>query len=175
MTDYAHLMSGDRTVSTSPADLVGGMHHHLIHHSLDPCSSFAGRGGPASGGAKPSTATTGGGGGTFAGIPTQSSMLQAVDKLKFFLATAPSHFDQDETRADDGPRGGRRGGEGGQDAAAAREERCLNRFQLPTGELISCVLWNGLFHVSPPNSVLPPRRPCTGALDWIDRVTDGLG
>lgn len=60
-------------------------------------------------------------------------MLEAVDKLKFFLATAPGSFDTSPYDPND---------------PVAREERCLNRFQLPTGELISCVLWNGLFHVS---------------------------
>ncbi|CAH7688103.1 Zn-finger, C2H2 type-transcription factor [Phakopsora pachyrhizi] len=67
------------------------------------------------------------------GIPSQQSMLEAVDKLKFFLATAPGSFDTSPYDPND---------------PVAREERCLNRFQLPTGELISCVLWNGLYHVS---------------------------
>lgn len=61
------------------------------------------------------------------------AMLEAVDKLKFFLATAPGSFDQAPYDMNDG---------------VAREERCLNRFALPTGELISCVLWNGLYHIS---------------------------
>lgn len=69
------------------------------------------------------------------GIPSQQSMLEAVDKLKFFLATAPGSFDQSPYDPND---------------PVAREERCLNRFQLPTGELISCVLWNGLYHVCVP-------------------------
>ncbi|PLW46411.1 hypothetical protein PCANC_00159 [Puccinia coronata f. sp. avenae] len=67
------------------------------------------------------------------GIPSQQSMLEAVDKLKFFLATAPTSFDTSPYDQQD---------------PVAREERCLNRFQLPTGELISCVYWNGLYHVS---------------------------
>ncbi|KNZ61697.1 transcription factor STE12 [Puccinia sorghi] len=67
------------------------------------------------------------------GIPSQQSMLEAVDKLKFFLATAPTSFDTSPYDQSD---------------PVAREERCLNRFQLPTGELISCVYWNGLYHVS---------------------------
>ncbi|KAI7947173.1 hypothetical protein MJO28_009081 [Puccinia striiformis f. sp. tritici] len=67
------------------------------------------------------------------GIPSQESMLQAVDKLKYFLATAPTSFDSSPYDPQD---------------PVAREERCLNRFQLPTGELISCVYWNGLYHVS---------------------------
>jgi hypothetical protein len=66
------------------------------------------------------------------GNPSQQSMLEAVDKLKFFLATAPTSFDTSPYDPQD---------------PVAREERCLNRFQLPTGELISCVYWNGLYHV----------------------------
>lgn len=71
--------------------------------------------------------------GLYTTMPTQESMLKAVDQLKFFLATAPGHFDQSPYDTTD---------------PVAREERCLNRFQLPTGELISCVMWNGLYHVS---------------------------
>ncbi|OAV93192.1 hypothetical protein PTTG_05606 [Puccinia triticina 1-1 BBBD Race 1] len=67
------------------------------------------------------------------GNPSQQSMLEAVDKLKYFLATAPTSFDTSPYDQQD---------------PVAREERCLNRFQLPTGELISCVYWNGLYHVS---------------------------
>jgi hypothetical protein len=66
------------------------------------------------------------------GIPSQRSMLKAVDKLRFFLATAPTSFDTSPYNQQD---------------PVAREERCLNRFQLPTGEPISCGYWNGFYHV----------------------------
>jgi hypothetical protein len=65
--------------------------------------------------------------------PDPGSLLEAVDKLKFFLATAPGSFDQSPYDPND---------------VAAREERCFNRFLLPTGELVSCVLWNGLYHIT---------------------------
>ena len=61
------------------------------------------------------------------------NLLDAVDKLKFFLATAPGGFDQTPFDPND---------------SSAREQRALNRFTLPTGELISCVLWNGLYHIT---------------------------
>jgi hypothetical protein len=57
-------------------------------------------------------------------------LLDAVDRLKFFLATAPTSF---EPSPDD---------------AAPWEDRYLNRFSLPTGDSISCVLWNGLYHIT---------------------------
>lgn len=62
------------------------------------------------------------------------AMLEAVDKLKFFLATAPGSFEQATASDHSEP--------------LSQEERCFNRFVLPTGELVSCVLWNGLYHIS---------------------------
>ncbi|ORY45440.1 STE like transcription factor-domain-containing protein, partial [Leucosporidium creatinivorum] len=64
------------------------------------------------------------------GNPSSSSLLEAVDKLKFFLATAPSTFPASPS------------------PPPPDEDRALNRFLLPTGELISCVLWNGLYHIT---------------------------
>jgi hypothetical protein len=65
--------------------------------------------------------------------PGSSGLLDAVNKLKFFLATAPGSFNQTPYDLND---------------VVAREERCLNRFQLPTGETVSCVHWNGLYHIT---------------------------
>lgn len=47
--------------------------------------------------------------------------LQQVDNLKYFLISAPVDWQQDNL---------------------------IRRFLLPTGEYVSCVLWNNLFHVS---------------------------
>lgn len=63
--------------------------------------------------------------------PSPSDLLEAVDKLKFFLATAPSTFPASSSPP-----------------PSPDEDRALNRFLLPTGELISCVLWNGLYHIT---------------------------
>ncbi|KAI5791413.1 STE like transcription factor-domain-containing protein [Pyronema domesticum] len=47
--------------------------------------------------------------------------LQQVDNLKYFLISAPVDWQQDQY---------------------------IRRFLLPTGEYVSCVLWNNLFHIS---------------------------
>ncbi|KAI0480501.1 Ste12-like transcription factor [Xylariaceae sp. FL0804] len=47
--------------------------------------------------------------------------LQQVDNLKYFLISAPVDWQQ---------------------------EQYIRRFLLPTGEYVSCVLWNNLFHIS---------------------------
>ncbi|ATY63908.1 transcription factor steA [Cordyceps militaris] len=47
--------------------------------------------------------------------------LQQVDNLKYFLISAPVDWQQDQY---------------------------IRRFLLPTGEYVSCVLWNTLFHIS---------------------------
>lgn len=91
--------------------------------------------------------------GMYTTIPTQESMLKAVDSLKFFLATAPGHFDQGPYDSTD---------------PVAKEERCLNRFQLPTGELISCVMWNGLYHVRSSTTLVFDARAHTPTSDHRD-------
>ncbi|EIW56769.1 transcription factor STE-like protein, partial [Trametes versicolor FP-101664 SS1] len=50
--------------------------------------------------------------------------LNNLDKLKFFLATAPSRWNSDPTHP------------------------ALNRFLLPNQEYVSCVLWGGLYHIT---------------------------
>ncbi|KAI9714875.1 MAG: homeodomain transcription factor ste12 [Bogoriella megaspora] len=55
-------------------------------------------------------------------LPADSVVaLQQVDNLKYFLISAPVDWQQDQY---------------------------IRRFLLPTGEYISCVLWNNLFHIS---------------------------
>ncbi|OLL23386.1 Transcription factor steA, partial [Neolecta irregularis DAH-3] len=53
--------------------------------------------------------------------PAAKLALDQVDDLKYFLATAPANW-PDGTN--------------------------IRRYMLPTGECISCVLWNNLFHMS---------------------------
>ncbi|TPX65782.1 hypothetical protein SpCBS45565_g04942 [Spizellomyces sp. 'palustris'] len=50
-----------------------------------------------------------------------SSAAELLDRLKLFLATAPTNWDPEQT---------------------------IKRFALPNGEHISCVLWNNLFHIT---------------------------
>lgn len=61
---------------------------------------------------------------------SQSTLLETVDKLKFFLATAPTTFPPSSS------------------ATTGEAAQALNRFLLPTGEFVSCVLWNGLYHIT---------------------------
>jgi len=96
--------------------------------------------------------------------------LAHLDKLKYFLATAPSRWDssaanaaggvagseyEDGVNVGGGPGGGAIGSTLGLDAAAAvaayhhaPPHPALNRFLLPNGEFVTCVLWNGLYHIT---------------------------
>ncbi|KAF2669218.1 STE-domain-containing protein [Microthyrium microscopicum] len=57
-----------------------------------------------------------------ASLPAEAILaLQQVDNLKYFLISAPVDWSP---------------------------EQVIRRFLLPTGEYISCVLWNNLFHIS---------------------------
>ena len=93
--------------------------------------------------------------------------LAHLDRLKYFLATAPSRWDSSAANAtggaggsgseyEDGVNGGGAiGSTLGLDAAAAvaayhhaPPHPALNRFLLPNGEFVTCVLWNGLYHIT---------------------------
>ncbi len=83
--------------------------------------------------------------------PIEQERLAHLDRLKFFLATAPSRWDS-----------------GAPDIATdvtstyhgmvmpveptyphhPPSHPCLNRFMLPNQEFVSCVLWNGLYHIT---------------------------
>ncbi|KAF9039888.1 hypothetical protein BJ165DRAFT_1407051 [Panaeolus papilionaceus] len=112
--------------------------------------------------------------GMFAGLsrplkPIEQERLAHLDRLKFFLATAPSHWDS--TTGDSSgmvanggdysvpfPSGSGAGGYSGSfsglglgmDAAYhhAPPHPALNRFLLPNQEFVTCVLWNGLYHIT---------------------------
>ncbi|KAJ7157989.1 hypothetical protein C8R43DRAFT_1064796 [Mycena crocata] len=77
--------------------------------------------------------------------PHEAERLAYLDRLKFFLATAPSRWDVEE------------GGGGGVNGEAHPQithhatpttHPALNRFLLPSQEYVSCVLWNGLYHIT---------------------------
>ncbi|CAG8609536.1 1871_t:CDS:1 [Paraglomus brasilianum] len=53
--------------------------------------------------------------------PINKTPMEQVDELKYWLATAPGNWDSDTN---------------------------IRRYLLPTGEHISCVLWNSLFHIT---------------------------
>jgi transcription factor STE12 len=73
--------------------------------------------------------------------------LAQLDRLKLFLATAPSRWTSQ--------------GQGQGHASSAHSQSlsstlsplptahpALNRFLLPSGEYVSCVLWSGLYHIT---------------------------
>ncbi|KAJ6550838.1 hypothetical protein DFH09DRAFT_606812 [Mycena vulgaris] len=66
--------------------------------------------------------------------PHEAERLAYLDRLKFFLATAPSRWDGDDYAP--------------ADAITPTAHPALNRFLLPSQEYVSCVLWNGLYHIT---------------------------
>ncbi|KAG6831377.1 hypothetical protein H0H87_005307 [Tephrocybe sp. NHM501043] len=95
--------------------------------------------------------------------PHEQERLAQLDRLKFFLATAPSRWD---TPGDgDQPNNASLNtqslpssypslsGSNGIDAMPLHQDQApshpaLNRFLLPSGEYVSCVLWNRLYHIT---------------------------
>ncbi|KIY68183.1 STE-domain-containing protein [Cylindrobasidium torrendii FP15055 ss-10] len=68
----------------------------------------------------------------------EQERLAHLDRLKFFLATAPSGWEK-----------GNLGGSSGSSAYAPDPAHpALNRFLLPSQEFVTCVLWNGLYHIT---------------------------
>ncbi|KAF8904924.1 STE like transcription factor-domain-containing protein [Mucidula mucida] len=65
----------------------------------------------------------------------ETDRLAHLDRLKFFLATAPSGW---EKNAAAGP----------SSYTPDPANPALNRFLLPTQEFVTCVLWNGLYHIT---------------------------
>ncbi|KAF7297077.1 hypothetical protein MIND_00940600 [Mycena indigotica] len=74
--------------------------------------------------------------------PQEAERLETLDRLKFFLATAPSRWDVDG-EMDVGPHLGHH-----PSAITPTSHPALNRFLLPSQEYVSCVLWNGLYHIT---------------------------
>ena len=70
----------------------------------------------------------------------EQELLAHLDRLKFFLATAPSRWNVDEPEESDPssiPVG-----------HPSSTHPALNRFLLPNQEYVSCVLWAGLYHIT---------------------------
>jgi len=103
--------------------------------------------------------------------PVEQDRLAHLDRLKFFLATAPSRWDSAAANANPassssvggdyapfgsgtsstGPFGstGAYSGLGIEPAYHhAPPHPALNRFLLPNQEFVTCVLWNGLYHIT---------------------------
>ena len=70
---------------------------------------------------------------------SERDILSHLDRLKFFLATAPSRWNT---------------ANGGPDPSTVppghphSAHPALNRFLLPNSEYVSCVLWGGLYHIT---------------------------
>ncbi|KAJ6620416.1 hypothetical protein B0H10DRAFT_2215942 [Mycena sp. CBHHK59/15] len=73
----------------------------------------------------------------------EGERLAYLDRLKFFLATAPSRWD-----VDDAADGGLAASLAHQPTSTPTTHPALNRFLLPSQEYVSCVLWNGLYHIT---------------------------
>ncbi|KAJ6570362.1 STE like transcription factor-domain-containing protein [Mycena sp. CBHHK59/15] len=73
----------------------------------------------------------------------EGERLAYLDRLKFFLATAPSRWD-----IDDAADGGLAASLAHQPTSTPTTHPALNRFLLPSQEYVSCVLWNGLYHIT---------------------------
>lgn len=80
----------------------------------------------------------------------EQERIAHLDRLKFFLATAPSRWDTDQgadpsamsvPSMDPNELGG-------PNSLPSASHPALNRFLLPTSEYVSCVLWNGLYHIT---------------------------
>lgn len=89
-------------------------------------------------------------------IPQEQERLAQLDRLKFFLATAPSRWNASATTSSNptpaigpdttsfGPNGTSNQLNGLQTTHPA-----LSRFLIPTTqEYVTCVLWNGLYHIT---------------------------
>jgi transcription factor STE12 len=74
--------------------------------------------------------------------PSEIESLAHLDRLKLFLATAPSRWtSQSQSQGHPHP----------QSQALSplpTAHPALNRFLLPSGEYVSCVLWSGLYHIT---------------------------
>ncbi|KAF7337070.1 hypothetical protein MVEN_02144200 [Mycena venus] len=67
--------------------------------------------------------------------PQEAERLACLDRLKFFLATAPSRWDVEDEHGDGPDR-------------SQPSRPALNRFLLPSQEYVTCVLWDGLFRIT---------------------------
>lgn len=67
----------------------------------------------------------------------ESQLVKSLSRLQFFLATAPTRWMGADEIALSSP-----------NARLSAPHPNLNRFLLPNGEHVSCVFWNGLYHIT---------------------------
>jgi transcription factor STE12 len=68
----------------------------------------------------------------------EQEMIAQLDKLKYFLATAPSRWSTPNSSTSDAL----------VQHPQSASHPAMNRFLLPSGEFVSCVLWGGLYHIT---------------------------
>ncbi|KAG8748435.1 homeodomain transcription factor ste12 [Ceratobasidium sp. 428] len=68
----------------------------------------------------------------------EQDMIAQLDKLKYFLATAPSRWSSPNSSTSDAL----------VQHPQTASHPAMNRFLLPSGEFVSCVLWGGLYHIT---------------------------
>lgn len=82
----------------------------------------------------------------------EQEKLAQLDRLKFFLATAPSRWDtsgQDDSSSSSDPYLHNMGmGTMNSSHHHSLSHPALNRFLLSSQEYVTCVLWNGLYHIT---------------------------
>ncbi|KLO16620.1 hypothetical protein SCHPADRAFT_207875 [Schizopora paradoxa] len=87
----------------------------------------------------------------------EDQLLAHLDRLKFFLTTAPSRWSDDAASNSptsssvvnvNGVSNGMDGPVGTPLVPHPMPHPALNRFLLPSGEYVTCVLWNGLYHIT---------------------------
>ena len=83
----------------------------------------------------------------------EQEQIANLDRLKFFLATAPSRWDATNTQPDADVAAMMTAPSDSSDPTMppghpSSSHPALNRFLLPTSEYVSCVLWNGLYHIT---------------------------
>ncbi|KAJ7500776.1 STE12-like C2H2 type Zn-finger transcription factor [Mycena galericulata] len=80
--------------------------------------------------------------------PHEAERLAYLDRLKFFLATAPSRWDEEDAGGGLHPPSHLHPHAHPAGAITPTSHPALNRFLLPSQEYVSCVLWNGLYHIT---------------------------
>jgi transcription factor STE12 len=78
----------------------------------------------------------------------EQDRIAHLDRLKFFLATAPSRWDPDADTTHDDSLLATPTDASMPPAHPSSSHPALNRFLLPTSEYVSCVLWNSLYHIT---------------------------
>jgi len=78
----------------------------------------------------------------------EEEKLAHLDSLKFFLATAPSQWSGGRPQPMSVTVGGSSGWSTPPDGHTHALHLSLNRFLLPSQEFVTCIFWNGLYHIT---------------------------